>query len=383
MPWFALLLLAQHTAFVPLLGLHDKGVFNRFAPYVTLVGAEGYAARRVGLMLNLHKDVLHLTVDRVPVSVIPTELAGSERARRWLHRWAAGAVFRVASIDGPAGRRVVRLQLLSSEEAQQAVRSQRLSKSRASAHRRVRARVAAHWRRRPPGRRLTLVSHELARCESAICLRIPSLTLDALARKLSTNTLLVLRRLKWPSDRDQDGIHDQVDLLIGAKKLIWNKARYVEAFHYIEFPMGDVPTGTGVCTDVLVRSMRNAGIDLQVLLQRHIARFRKKYPWIESRSPNIDHRRVRNLLILFKDRATLISTGINESNKHLYLPGDIVFMDTKPKKWGPDHVGIISDRRNSRGYPLVINNRARGPQKHTAEMDLLPQIPITHHFRWR
>ena len=92
---------------------------------------------------------------------------------------------------------------------------------------------------------------------------------------------------------------------------------------------------------------------------------------------------MRNLLIYFKARAELISTGITETNKHLYLPGDILFMDTRPKKWGPDHVGIVSDHRNARGYPLVINNRGRGPHQYTAELDMLPTVRVTHHFRLR
>jgi hypothetical protein len=52
-----------------------------------------------------------------------------------------------------------------------------------------------------------------------------------------------------------------------------------------------------------------------------------------------------------------------------------------PSRFGPDHIGIVSDRRNDHGVPPVINNWTNGTV--TAEMDLLPGIPITHRFRVR
>lgn len=179
-------------------------------------------------------------------------------------------------------------------------------------------------------------------------------------------------------DRDGDKIPDQLDILIGAKKLVLNGARYQGGYLRLKYPKGDVPSNMGVCTDVVIRAMRNAGYDLQKLLYLHIKKNRRSYPEIVRPDKNIDHRRVRNLIIYFKDRFKLISRGITRSNRGLYLPGDIIFMDTLPSA-GPDHIGIVSDGKGKNGYPLVINNWTYGHR--TAEMELLPEVPVTHHFR--
>ena len=53
-------------------------------------------------------------------------------------------------------------------------------------------------------------------------------------------------------------------------------------------------------------------------------------------------------------------------------------MDTLPKR-GPDHVGIVSDKVDKNGRPLIINNWDNGYK--TQDMELLGSIPITHRFR--
>jgi len=54
-------------------------------------------------------------------------------------------------------------------------------------------------------------------------------------------------------------------------------------------------------------------------------------------------------------------------------------MDTFPSRSGPDHIGIISNRVDDQGLPLVINNWTDGTV--TTEMDLLTFVPVTHRFR--
>jgi uncharacterized protein YijF (DUF1287 family) len=54
-------------------------------------------------------------------------------------------------------------------------------------------------------------------------------------------------------------------------------------------------------------------------------------------------------------------------------------MDTFPSRSGPDHIGIVSDRRGPSGHPLIINNWTDGHV--TSEMDLLGFVPVTHRFR--
>jgi len=206
-------------------------------------------------------------------------------------------------------------------------------------------------------------------------------------------------------DLDRDGIPDPLDALIGAKKTVVNADAYRSGYITIRYPMGDVPREIGVCTDVIVRALRNLGLDLQVEVHRDIARAPRAYPMVKGRGdPNIDHRRVRTILPWFtrhwnrraaapgnltSGRSPAAPKARDPKGRRQYAaepqpadpyrPGDIVFMDTFPSRSGPDHIGIISDRQGPSGFPLVINNWTDGTV--TEEMDLLGWVPVTHRFR--
>ena len=183
-------------------------------------------------------------------------------------------------------------------------------------------------------------------------------------------------------DRDNDGIPDPLDVLIGAKKLVVNADRYTdEASGYIsmKYPGGDVPRTEGVCTDVVVRAVRNAGLDLQQALHEDIRRARAAYPMVKGMGdPSIDQRRVGTLLPYFKRHWEQHSARIDDPADPL-RPGDVIFMDTFPDRPGPDHIGIISDRVDDDGLPLVINNWTTGFV--TSELDLLTFVPVLERFR--
>ena len=182
-------------------------------------------------------------------------------------------------------------------------------------------------------------------------------------------------------DRDEDGLPDALDILIGAKKTIANADAYGAGYISIEYPGGDVPREVGVCTDVIIRAMRNAGVDLQAEVHRDIQRARRAYPMVKgSGDTNIDHRRVRTILPWFLRHWDRRTTEL-DSTADPYLPGDIVFMDTFPSKSGPDHIGVVSDHLGESGHPMIINNWTDGYV--TSEMDLLAFVPITHRFRVR
>ena len=174
-------------------------------------------------------------------------------------------------------------------------------------------------------------------------------------------------------DRDGDGIVDRLDILIGAKKLLHNHARYIERYVEISYPGGDVPRTEGVCSDTVIRALRNAGIDLQKEVHEDILRAPAAYPMVEKVNPNINHRRVKTLLPWFQRHWTQLPRGAR------FLPGDVVFFDTFPLRDGPEHLGVVGDVPGRAHAPVVINNWTEGAED--AEMDLLAFVPVTHHFR--
>ena len=70
----------------------------------------------------------------------------------------------------------------------------------------------------------------------------------------------------------------------------------------------------GVCSDVVVRALRAAGVDLQEEVHEDMSRAFSAYPalWGSTRpDSNIDHRRVANLMAYFRRRG-LGGTGLEQ-----------------------------------------------------------------------
>jgi hypothetical protein len=182
-----------------------------------------------------------------------------------------------------------------------------------------------------------------------------------------------------PGDDDADGIPDPLDLLLGGYKNVANAAPYIGGYQILDYPNGDVPRDQGVCSDVIVRAARNAGLDLQSALQREIRAAPRAFPMVKRPNAHIDHRRVKTLLPYFERRWDRRRSAVDDPADPL-RPGDVVFLDTFPDRPGPDHVGIVSDRPGESGLPLIINSWTDGFR--TSEMDLLGFVPITQRFRY-
>ena len=89
-------------------------------------------------------------------------------------------------------------------------------------------------------------------------------------------------------DKDNDGIDDQTDILDGAKKYISTKPMYKSKYYDTGYPND----GYGVCTDVVAFALKDAGYDLQSLVNEHILPNKDLYD-IEVVDKNIDFRRVK------------------------------------------------------------------------------------------
>ncbi len=144
-------------------------------------------------------------------------------------------------------------------------------------------------------------------------------------------------------------------ILAGARKQLNDPALYtLNATNVIRlsYPNGDISKTEAVCTDIVIRSLRNAGLDLQSLLYEDAVLNPDAYkPEIKRPSYHIDHRRVRTLKKYF-DQFTE-----NLSHKpHRAKPGDIVIMDTGIQNGTKcDHIGIVGNTRDSNGNFNVIN----------------------------
>lgn len=176
-----------------------------------------------------------------------------------------------------------------------------------------------------------------------------------------------------PADADDDGIPDPLDVLIGAHKTALNADQYDGRYLNIAYPLGDVPRTIGVCTDVVIRAFRNAGIDLQRSVHEDIRAAPRAYPSVRKPNPSIDHRRVRSMLPYFERHFEQVNDALR--------PGDVVFMDTFPTRPGSEHVGIVSELYEDQGLPLIINNWTDGTV--TSAMKLLSWVPVTQRFRAR
>ena len=147
------------------------------------------------------------------------------------------------------------------------------------------------------------------------------------------------------------------------------------AYQRIDYPMGDVSAGRGVCTDVVIRAYRSLGIDLQVKVHEDMRAHFARYPklWGLTRTDrNIDHRRVPNLETYFTRQGAALPVSRDAA---AYRPGDMV---TWRLPGNLPHIGIVSDRASPEGTPLILHNIGAG----SVEDDILFAYPITAHFRY-
>jgi len=162
-----------------------------------------------------------------------------------------------------------------------------------------------------------------------------------------------------------------------AFSLTKDKVTYDPTYFVIKYPMGDVPTDKGVCTDVIIRAYRKIGIDLQQLVHEDMIANFSKYPkkWgLKKTDKNIDHRRVYNLMVFFGRFGTTKAITQDASD---YVPGDIVCWLLGGKL---SHIGIVSDKKSADGSRYqIIHNVGDGQVLE----DCLFSYEIIGHYRYR
>jgi hypothetical protein len=188
-----------------------------------------------------------------------------------------------------------------------------------------------------------------------------------------------IERLYSGKDKDTDGIDDLEDIVQGARTDVENKSRYTDAYYRGGYP----PEDEGVCTDVIWRAFRNSGYELKDLVDEDIENNTGEYKRvIESGGPdpNIDFRRIPNLVVYFDKYAAKLTNEIlpgNKENLYQWQGGDIVVFGGRIK-----HIGIISDKRNKEGVPYLIHNSGPYPAEEDSLLYWNSISEITGHYRW-
>lgn len=166
-------------------------------------------------------------------------------------------------------------------------------------------------------------------------------------------------------DADHDGVDDQTDILASARAYLATNPKYQSKYYSGGYP----DDGYGVCTDVVAFALKAAGYDIMTLLDADVRAHPDAYS-IATPDSNIDFRRVNNLSTYFQRHFLSLPTDFTDLSA--WQGGDIVVY--------PSHIGIVSDRRNRDGIPLILHHYS--PFQATYEEDTLTTYDqITGHYR--
>ena len=167
------------------------------------------------------------------------------------------------------------------------------------------------------------------------------------------------------TDKDNDGIDDQTDILNNVRDYIKTNPKYKSKYYATGYPNDEY----GVCTDVVAFGLKGAGYDLMNLVNEHIKSNRNLYD-IDVIDKNIDFRRVQNLKVYLDNNAIVLTNDINKIKE--WQGGDIVVFK--------NHIGIVSDKRNKKGIPFIIHHA--NPYQRYYEEDILEyRNDIIGHYR--
>ena len=188
-------------------------------------------------------------------------------------------------------------------------------------------------------------------------------------------SLLTTTVKKWDSFTLSSTVETPAPALVrSAREQIGKTLIYDSKYVKLSYPNGDVPIVRGVCTDVVIRALRDSKkIDLQKEIYEDMLRSFSSYPKIwraKTTDKNIDHRRVPNIKTYFKRKGYALAVTKNPKE---YRAGDIVTC----KVQGRPHIMIVSSKQTKDGIPYVIHNIGWG----TREDNSLFKYPLDGHYR--
>ena len=189
--------------------------------------------------------------------------------------------------------------------------------------------------------------------------------LNYIPHKKYTNENFNIKTYISKTDKDNDGIDDQTDILNNVRDYIKTNPKYKSKYYATGYPNDEY----GVCTDVVAFALIGAGYDLMNLVNEHIKSNRNLYD-IDVIDKNIDFRRVQNLKVYLDNNAIILTNDINKIKE--WQGGDIVVFK--------NHIGIVSDKRNKKGIPFIIHHA--NPYQRYYEEDILEyRNDIIGHYR--
>jgi uncharacterized protein YijF (DUF1287 family) len=170
----------------------------------------------------------------------------------------------------------------------------------------------------------------------------------------------------------------QEKLSDAAISIVDPSVKYTPDYVTLNYPNGDVPAKTGVCTDVIIRAYRKLGIDLQKEVHEDLKANFSLYPnlkkWgLKKPDTNIDHRRVPNLEVFFTRKGKKLNISNNPND---YKTGEIVTWMINGKL---PHIGIITNKKSPDGKRLMIVHNVGSGQ---VLEDCLFSYEIVGHFSY-
>lgn len=184
--------------------------------------------------------------------------------------------------------------------------------------------------------------------------------------KMYSSEYFNIEPYKSKIDKDEDGIDDQTDFLMGVRSYIAKSPKYKSKYYGTGYPNDEY----GVCTDVVAFGLLSSGYDIMELLNVDVKNNKDEYN-ITTIDKKIDFRRVNNLNTYLNRNAISLTTNIKEIDE--WMGGDIVVFSK--------HIAVVSNMRNRKGIPFIIHHANNYQSSYEEDKLELYKDDIIGHYR--